>query len=143
MRVAFDREGKVMAASKRKSKKKWGTQKQTAKLRERLIRVARSSRGRVAYSAIAGIVGLNMGIPADRTKLGGILGTMGAQEVDNGRPFLPAVVVRKWGRRPGPGFYLAIRKVCHQFARIRKKPKLHDAVLDEVYSYWQKRRRAL
>jgi hypothetical protein len=112
---------------------------QIEKLRKRLISVAKSNSPRVAYSAIDQIVGLNVSaIPADRGKLGSILATMGAREVNAGRPFLPAVVVRKGSQRPGPGFYPEVRRLCDaRYHSIQGDARLHDAVLQDVQCYWQ------
>ena len=112
---------------------------QIRRLRKRLVRVARAG-DRVAYSSVDHIVGLDMAIPADRGKLGGILADIGGQEVRAKHPFLPAVVVHKWSRRPGKGFYLEVRSVCGaRYRNVRGKLPLHDAVLRDVHRYWRAR----
>ena len=94
------------------------------------------SKNRVAYSAIDHLVGLNVSaIPRDRGVFGIILARIGAEERRNKRPFLPAVVVRKHSRRPGPGFYAEVRHRYPKYRRIAKNTVLHDAVLKDVYRY--------
>ena len=57
------------------------------------------------YEDIAPMLGLKMGDPADRVRIGQILGEISKQEHDAGRPMLSAVVTHKGDERPGPGFF--------------------------------------
>lgn len=110
------------------------TATQIKKLRDKLISVAKKPDPRIAYSSVDHIVGLNVsGVPTDRGKLG----AMGEQEVTANRPFLPVVVVRKWSRRPGRGFYPMVRKMSTRYHGILKNSKLHDAVLVDIQTYWR------
>lgn len=114
------------------------TSRQVRTLRKKLVEVAKSG-GTVAYSAIDRIVGLNVSsTPADRPKFGAILAELGEDEVLKGRPFLPAVVVRKWSKRPGPGFYPMARKLCGRKYHRSPNTAVHDGVLQEVHRYWRR-----
>lgn len=115
------------------------TKAQIERLRNKLIAVAKSKDPRIAYSQVDHIVALNMGIPYHRTQFGRILAELGGNEVKARRPFLPAVVVRKWTRRPGDGFSKEIRKMLPQYRHITSNAKLHDAVLADVIKYWAAR----
>lgn len=111
------------------------TPRQIKQLRDRLVSVAKSQK-RVAYSRVDHLVGLDVtNVPSDRGKLGAILAAIGAEEDRHGRPFLPAVVVRKHSGRPGPGFYGEVRLRYSRYRGIAKNTDLHDAVLTDVYGH--------
>ena len=57
------------------------------------------------YEDIAPMLRLMMGDPADRVRIGQILGEISKQEHDAGRPMLSAVVTHKGDERPGLGFF--------------------------------------
>jgi len=112
------------------------TAAQIKKQRARLVAVAKK-RQRVAYSEVDAIVDLDVtNKRGDRRKIGRILAQIGRMELDAGRPFLPAVVVRKYPRRPGPGFFAEVRFQCPKYKQIKPDTKLHDAVLADVYEHW-------
>ena len=73
-------------------------------LYDTLRKVARQQKT-THYEDIAPMLGLKMGDPADRVRIGQILGEISKQEHDAGRPMLSAVVTRKGDERPGPGFF--------------------------------------
>jgi hypothetical protein len=118
------------------------TPTQIENLRSRLVQVAKSKK-KVAYSTVDYLVGLDViAIPRHRGDMGSILAKIGAKEREAGRPFLAAVVVRlKNGRltRPGPGFYEEVRRHEPKYSKIGSNPLLHDAVLADVYRYWDKK----
>ena len=69
-------------------------------LRDRLRDVARE-RNTIHYGDIAPDLGLDMEDPADRVRIGGILGDISKEEHREGRPMLSAVVTHKGDERPG------------------------------------------
>jgi len=82
------------------------------KVYERLIKVARAQET-IFYEGVAGLIGLDMENPADRNKLGQILGEISTYEVkEKGRPMLSALVVHKGDDyMPGSGFFNLAREL--------------------------------
>lgn len=80
------------------------------RLHRRLITLAKRGET-VSYGLIAPIVRLDMRIPADRGKLGAILGEISEEERRRGHPLLTAIVVRTVTKRPGIGFFNMARAV--------------------------------
>ena len=73
-------------------------------LYEKLREVARKQTT-IHYQEIAPMLGLRMEDPADRVRIGQILGEISKQEHNAGRPMLSAVVTHKGDERPGTGFF--------------------------------------
>ncbi|MDQ6876304.1 MAG: hypothetical protein M3082_01135 [Candidatus Dormibacteraeota bacterium] len=90
------------------------TKQQLANLYASLLTAARNG-GRVFYSDIEGIVGLDHHKAQDRNVLGGLLPVISRAEVAQGRPMLSSVVWRKDTNRIGPGFF----PLAQQLGRIR------------------------
>lgn len=95
-----------------------------------------SKKGRVTYySEIAPLAGLDMSYPADRAKIGELLGEISTFENEQGHPMLSTVVVYRQYNMPGPGFFklarwLGIYRGDDDFLFfIRELRKVHD--------YWQ------
>lgn len=79
--------------------------KDAIRARALLVEVA-SERGTITYSELAQRLGFqwNHRNPNDRRLIGELLGEVSLQEYVRGRPLLTAVVLRKGGDMPGPGF---------------------------------------
>lgn len=73
-------------------------------LYEELREVARKQKT-THYNDIAPMLGLKMGDPADRVRIGQILGEISKEEHAARRPMLSAVVTHKEDERPGLGFF--------------------------------------
>jgi hypothetical protein len=54
---------------------------------------------------LAPLAGLDMDLPADRVKLGDILGEISMFEHKNGRPLISVIVVHKENNMPGNEFF--------------------------------------
>ena len=82
-------------------------------IEKRLKEVARSDHPQITYEDLGQPLGLDMKNPGDRYKLRDILMDIAADEHTNGRPLLPAVVVKKTDdpeqRLPGQGFFTLAR----------------------------------
>ena len=76
----------------------------TDEVREKIIDAARAQRT-INYGDIAPLLGLDMGDPADRVRIGHILGEISKEEHAAGRPMLSVVVTLKGEGRPGHGFF--------------------------------------
>ena len=59
----------------------------------------------IHYEDIAPMLDLDIHDPADRVRIGQILGDISRKEHDVGRPMLSAVVTLKGDERPGTGFF--------------------------------------
>ena len=73
-------------------------------IRDRLRDVAQK-RETIHYGDIALGLGLDMEDPADRVRIGEILGEISKEEHKEGHPMLSVVVTHKGDERPGHGFY--------------------------------------
>jgi len=108
---------------------------QVKKVYEKLKEVARKGKennraGIIFYGEIMNMIGLDPDDPYDREQvLGRMLGGVSQHEKDEGRPLLSAIVVRKDGKMPGPGFYgfnnTAMTDLQFWIKEIRK-----------VWNYW-------
>jgi len=102
-------------------------------LYEKLREVARQQKT-THYKDIAPILGLKMGDPADRVRIGQILGDISKQEHDAGKPMLSAVVTHKEDERPGPGFFELAQKLGLVGAMDSETFFIHE--LKRVHQYW-------
>jgi hypothetical protein len=73
-------------------------------LTRKLQETARASRT-IHYGDIAPMLGLDMGDPQDRLRIGETLGEISKVEHESGRPLLSVVVTQKENERPGAGFF--------------------------------------
>jgi len=101
---------------------------------EELKRVAQS-KSVTDYSAVGGMMGLDMDNPADRNKIAEILDEINHYEHQYQRPMLSAVVIRKGINMPGEGFFKCARL-------LNKHRENNDLVfwvheLTKVHDYWR------
>jgi hypothetical protein len=73
-------------------------------LYDRLVAAARH-REVLFYSQVAPMLRLNFESPADRNRIGHLLGEISRFEHDEGRPMLSSIVWHKDMSSPGPGLY--------------------------------------
>ncbi len=102
-------------------------------LYEKLREVARQQET-THYEDIAPMLGLQMVDPADRVRIGQILGEISKQEHAAGRPMLSAVVTRKGDERPGPGFFELAQELGLVGAMDSETFFIHE--LKRVHRYW-------
>ena len=103
-------------------------------IREHLQGFAR--KGEVTYYGdVAPLAGLDMSLPNDRHKIGGILDAINREEVAEGGPLLSAVVVHRENRMPGKGFF----KLGRALGRFdgHDEDAYYIAELRKVYDYWR------
>ena len=103
------------------------------KLCEKLREVARQQ-STTHYEDIAPMLGLMMGDPADRVRIGQILGEISKQEHDAGRPMLSAVVTHKGDERPGLGFFELAQELGLVGTMDSETFFIHE--LKRVHRYW-------
>lgn len=99
---------------------------------------AAQHRGLVTYQEIAEAVGLPLSGNHMGREIGGLLGTISMNELDNDRPMLSAIVVGTSGK-PGEGFY-AWAKELGRFDGEGKEAEVSflEQERDAVYKTWQK-----
>ena len=102
-------------------------------LYEKLREAARQQKT-TRYEDIAPMLGLKMGDPADRVRIGQILGEISKQEHEAGRPMLSAVVTRKGDERPGPGFFELAQQLGLVGAMDSDTFFIHE--LKRVHGWW-------
>ncbi len=104
-------------------------------LYEKLREVARKQKT-VHYEDIAPMLGLKMEDPADRVRIGQILGEISKQENNDGRPMLSAVVTHKGDERPGTGFFELAQELGHVGGMDSEMFFIHE--LKRVHRWWTK-----
>ena len=77
---------------------------------DRLVDVARKGKT-IPYCDIAGLLGLDVTIPEDRTEIMRVLDNISYKENAEGRPLLSAVAVLPEIGYPGKGFFLLAREL--------------------------------
>ncbi len=102
-------------------------------LYEKLREVARQQTT-THYKDIEPMLGLKMGDPADRVRIGQILGEISTQEHAAGRPMLSTVVTRKEDERPGLGFFELAQELGLVGAMDSETFFIHE--LKRVHRYW-------
>ncbi len=103
------------------------------KLCEKLREVARQQKT-THYEDIAPMLGLKMGDPADRVRIGQILGEISKQERHAGRPMLSAVVTHKGDERPGHGFFELAQELG--LVGVMDSEKFFINELKRVHDWW-------
>ncbi len=102
-------------------------------LYEKLREVARQQTT-THYEDIAPTLGLKMGDPADRVRIGQILGEISKQEHDADRPMLSAVMTHIGDERPGLGFYKLAQELGLVGTMDSETFFIHE--LKRVLRYW-------
>jgi len=75
------------------------------------LREVASRRGITSYGHLVEELDLDMSSPADRRKIGEILGAISEEEHRRGRPMISAVVVGSETSLPGQGFFSLARRL--------------------------------
>jgi hypothetical protein len=102
----------------------------------KLVGIAKSE-ALITYGEVAELAGLDMGNPADRTEISGLLDEINKHEARYKRPMLSAVVVRADTQMPGPGFF-----VCAQdIGRLSTNDSIEELAfwakeVKVVHNYW-------
>lgn len=104
------------------------------RVRKACIKAAKN-RSVLTYTDLAPILGLDMYVPADRERIGEVLGEIASAEHEAGRPLLAAVVVSANGGMPGHGFFKLARARGLMDAKTNKKAFCWDE-LQRLYAYW-------
>jgi len=98
----------------------------------RKLKAVARGRETIHYGNIAPMLALDMENPADRVRVGEILGEISREEHETGHPMLSAVVTHKEDERPGAGFFelaaelgLLVGMDTETFF-IRELKKVHD-----------------
>ncbi len=102
-------------------------------LYKKLREVARN-RNTLHYEDIAPLLGLRMADPADRVRIGQILGEISKLETNAGRPMLSAVVTHKGDERPGGGFFELAEVLGLVGGRDSETFFIHE--LKRVHDWW-------
>jgi hypothetical protein len=92
--------------------------KQVEVVERYLIKQVRKGIGAVFYEPVMAQVGMDTGIPADRTKIGNILGAISRRSQDENKVMLSVLVHRKTlgTTNPGPGFFALARSLGYECA---------------------------
>ena len=103
---------------------------------DRLVDVARKGKT-IPYCDIAGLLGLDVTIPEDRTEIMRVLDNISYKENAEGRPLLSAVAVLPEIGYPGKGFFLLARELeANDFSDERS---FYYYELKRVHEYWKNR----
>jgi hypothetical protein len=90
------------------------------------------------YSQVAPMLGLNFESPADRNRMGHLLGEISRHEHTQGRPMLSSIVWYKDMSSPGPGLY----KLGVELGMVRgNEDDLAFAIrqVNETHTMWSRR----
>lgn len=104
------------------------------KIYDKLVETARA--GTVtSYSEIAPLADLDLSDPADRNRVGELLGEISILEHQKGRPMLSSVVVHKDGNTPGVGFFT----LAHELGLFTggDRDEFYARELQRTLDYWQ------
>lgn len=103
-----------------------------------LVRVARDHRT-TTYGQLAPLAQLQLDNPADRRRLGEVLGQISQYEHSQGHPMLSAVVIYVNKGRPGDGFFTLAQELDLYGGSKREEDKLAFwiAELKRVHDFWQ------
>lgn len=81
---------------------------------------------------------LDMSIPADRGKIGEILGHISRYEHANGRPLISSVVVSR-SMEQGDGFFkLAEELGFGSWKKLKNEKKFEYDMINKAYNFWSK-----
>lgn len=101
---------------------------------QRLTEVARG-KSVTNYSDAGQLVGLDMGTEVGRIRIAQILDDINNYEVQNDRPMLSAVVIRKDINMPGSGFFECARGLDKYTGNNDLMFWINE--LTKVHNYWQ------
>jgi hypothetical protein len=89
----------------------------------------------ISYHALAAQFDLDFGNAAHRSQLTNLLNEISMQENAEGRPLLPAVVVRPETGYPSQGFFLLARELTYNHFGDERSYYYHE--LQRVHDFWQ------
>lgn len=103
---------------------------------EKLVQVARA-RTTITYTALASVADITLagGGDDDMKQLGFILDEIAEREIAEGRPLLPAVVVKSSDNMPGAGLFIFAKKKGVQKKKTDNLTFFAEE-LNRVYAYW-------
>lgn len=111
------------------------------RVREILISVA-SARDIIYYTELCwkAALKLDMNIPADRGRIGHILGNISSYEHDLGHPLLSSVVVTK-NMKQGDGFFKLAEELGYgEWQRLKKDKLFEYDMMKKTHDFWAKRK---
>ena len=108
-------------------------------LYDRLREIASAEGKPTTYQPVADLVGLDMDSPADRKRIGEMLGDISRYEHEHGRPLLSAVVVLQdsESKIPGAGFFVLAKELGLQEPG-EEDYVFHARELKKVYAQWRR-----
>lgn len=81
---------------------------------------------------------LDMSVPADRGKIGSILGNISFYEHEAGRPLLSSVVVSKNNKR-GDGFFKLAEELGYgDWQKLKREGKFAYDMMNATHDFWSK-----
>lgn len=107
------------------------------RVREILISVA-SNRSIIHYTELCrkATLKLDMGIPADRGKIGNILGEISSYEHELGRPLLSSVVVSVNGEQ-GDGFFKLAEELGYgDWEKLKRGREFEYNMMNATHDFW-------
>lgn len=109
------------------------------RVREILISVA-SNRSIIHYTELCrkATLKLDMGIPADRGKIGNILGNISSYEHELGHPLLSSIVITVNGEQ-GDGFFRLAEELGYgDWQKLKKGKKIEYDMMNKTHDFWAK-----
>ncbi|MCI1648783.1 MAG: hypothetical protein LKI39_00975 [Bacteroides sp.] len=109
------------------------------RVRDILISVA-SARNMIYYTELCrkAALKLDMGIPADRGKIGSILGNISSYEHELGHPLLSSVVVTVNGEQ-GDGFFKLAEGLGYgNWQKLKKGRRFEYDMMNKTHDFWAK-----
>jgi len=88
----------------------------------------------VFYGEVADWVGLDLGSPYGRRRIGEVLGEVSEREFREGRPLLSAIVVSSDTMAPGAGFFELVKRL--RLTQGDDREAFHVEELRRVHEYW-------
>lgn len=78
-----------------------------------------------------------MSIPADRGKIGEVLGHISRYEHENGRPLISSVVVSR-SMEQGDGFFKLAEELGLGIGKIKNGKKFEYDMINKAHNFWSK-----
>lgn len=105
------------------------------KVRKLIEKFARNKRS-LFYEPVMSILGLSHTVPADRTRIGWVLGAVSTQTHDENRFLLSALVHKKTGgkTRPGDGFFILAEELGYEGS---DRDALVDQQTRRIFRYYE------
>ena len=113
--------------------------KKKKRVREILISAA-SNRSIIHYTELCrkATLNLDMGIPADRGKIGNILGNISSYEHELGHPLLSSIVITVNGEQ-GDGFFRLAEELGYgDWQKLKKGKKFEYDMMNKTHDFWAK-----